>query len=59
MICTQRVVFLLAHVVFQKKLLLIFFDCDRYAAVRNTLLTFTAVLRGTRWLNAAKGTRLK
>ena len=35
------------------------FDCDRYAAIRNTLLTFAALLLSARWSSAARGTRLK
>jgi hypothetical protein len=36
-----------------------FFDCDRYAAIRNTLLTSAASLLGAAWSGAGKGTRLK
>ena len=49
-----------ARVVFQMKLPHItFFDCDRYAAPRDTLLTSAALLLGARWTNATNKTRLK
>ena len=49
-----------ARVVFQMKLSHItFFDCDRYAAPRDTLLTSAALLLGARWTNATNKTRLK
>ena len=36
-----------------------FFDCDRYAVIRNTLVTSAASLLGAAWSGAGKGTRLK
>ena len=36
-----------------------FFDWDRYAAIRDTLLTSSALLLGARWSSAARGTRIK
>ena len=37
----------------------IFFDCDRYAAPCDTLLTSAALLLGARWTNATNKTSLK
>jgi hypothetical protein len=36
-----------------------FFDFERYAAIRNTLLISAVSLLGARWSSAGKGTRLK
>ena len=36
-----------------------FFECDRYAVIRDILSTSAAHLIGARWSNASVGTRLK